>query len=188
MIRKIFGTVSLLVAASVFPLMASAEEDLCGKLLPPALALGEYTMVAGEGSFTARGMTIPMHGDTGPASFSLEDGTLVLTSTHSFHVEFQAQLSEFEDWWGVEDDFINEVELEDVDISLCPTIESLPRLLAEGQGRYIDNDGVQPHVKISLLVYDVSEAGVHASGIMKGTGKTGGISFTFKSPIDLTPR
>jgi len=172
------------------PLAATAKEDLCNKLLPPEMAVGDYTMTIEEGVFTSPkyGLSIPMHGSVESAEISMKDGALVLTSVQKFNVEFLSQPTDMNDWWG--DEMLKPDQIGQVDFQLCPTRDSLPRLLGEGNGSYVDADdpNIVPHVKLNMMVYDVSDEGVFASGLMKGTLNVEGQTFVFTLPIEIAPR
>jgi len=185
-------TIPCIAAACLLlaPLPATAKEDLCNKLLPPEMALGDYTMTIDEGVFTSPkyGISIPMKGSVEPAEISMKNGALVLTSVQKFNVEFRVQPTDMNDWWG--DDMLKSDQLGQVDFQLCPTRDALPRLLGEGNGSYVDAEdpSIVPHVKLNMLVYDVSDDGVFASGLMKGTLNAEGQTFVFTLPVEIAPR
>jgi len=175
-------------AFAAFPITAQAKEDLCNKFLPSEMAVGEYNMKFLDGTFSMRGMTIPMHGgETLPATISMMGDRLVLTAPHDFELEFNdMNPATIEEWWP-EDNLAKDINIETTDIALCQTIENLPRLLAEGKGSYSSDVGTIP-LKVSFLIYDISEEGVFASGMVHGWGSVEGQSFTMKSPIEISPR
>ena len=175
-------------AALLFPLPALADEDLCNKLLPPELATGDYVMTAHNGVMTVGKMTIPWSGGGSKTVVHLftEADKLVMTGDSNLRAEFLTQESDIDDWWGFDDDFISELELEDVDISLCPTTESLPRLLAEGSGSYFE--GGRGDFKMNILVHDVTDKGIHASGIIFIWNDDQGQRLTIRFPFDMAPK
>ena len=184
-----FKRIAIFAAAAfaVLPVTAQAKEDLCNKFLPPEMAVGEYDMKLLDGTFSMRGMTIPMHGgETLPATISMMGDRLVLTAPHDFELEFNDKNATIEEWWP-EDNLAKDINIETTDIALCQTVENLPRLLAEGKGSYSSDVGTIP-MKVGFLIYDISKEGVFASGMVHGWGSYNGQSFTMKSPIEISPR
>lgn len=175
------------IAFALLPITALAVEDLCNKHLPLDLAEGEYTLKFLPGNFSMRGMQIPMNGDTAPATISMVDGKLVLTSTHNFHATFVDQNASIEDWWP-EDNIISDVGLEQADIMVCQTKENLPRMLADATGGYFSQDGIKVDTKLGMLVYEITDKGVFANGFLTGSGSFNGMPFTLKAPIELVPK
>lgn len=183
----IFKSAWALAALLVMPTSAQSTEDLCNKHLPSDLAVGEYTIKFLPGSFSMRGMAVPMQGDTTPGKISMINGKLVLTASHSFHAEFVDQNSAIEEWWP-EDNVISEVGLQQTDITLCQTKENLPRMLADATGGYFSQDGIKVDTKLGLLVYDITDKGVFANGFLTGSGSFNGMPFSLKAPIEIMPK
>ncbi len=176
----------------ISPLAATAKEDLCNKLLPPEMAVGEYVLTYEDRTFrtTLHGMdmTVPMESEVTNAILSLEGDALVMRGDHTLNVRFLEQVEDFQDWWGISSDFITDTELASVDLQLCPTTEGLPRLLGEGAGELTGRAGTHVSLKTTLIVHDVTDRGIHAAGMLYGTGNVDGIPFTFQSPVTLAPK
>ncbi len=170
--------------ALLAPLAATAKEDLCNKLLPAEMAVGTYTLTAHDGTMSMMGRTMPWlgGGSTGTVEIHLEDKTLVMTGDSDLKAEFERQIGE--DWWG--DDYITELQLKDVDVQLCPTTESLPRLLADGQGSYFE--GGRGDFKMVIFVTEVSDWGISGSGLIHIWNTDQGQRIDIRFPFDIDPK
>jgi len=170
------------------PLPATAKPDLCNELLPPELAVGDYKLTAHNGTMSMMGRTMPWRGggSTGWAKIVLSEDTLIMTSDSDFRVVFDMQKADPGDWWGESQGFIKDTELASIDISLCPTARSLPRLLANGSGHYFE--GGPADVKLGLSVYEITPKGVFASGLIHITGKSDGVKVAIDFPFDIEPK
>ena len=169
---------------SLTPFAATAKEDLCNKLLPAEMAVGTYTLTAHDGTMSMMGRTMPWQGggSSGTVEIHLEDKTLVMTGDSDLKAEFERQIGE--DWWG--DDYISELQLRDMDVQLCPTTESLPRLLADGTGSYFE--GGPADFKMAISVTEVTDKGIRGSGLMHIWATPEGQRIDIRFPFDIDPK
>jgi len=171
--------------ALILPLSATANEDLCNKLLPAEMAAGTYTMTAHNGTMTMMGRTMAWQGggSTGTVKIHLIDKTLVMTGDRNLRAGFKRQYSSMEDWW--DEEYLSTLQVRDVDIQLCPTSESLPRLLADGTGSYFE--GGRGDFKMAIFVTDVTGKGIRGSGLIHIWNDDEG-RIDIRYPFDIDPK
>ena len=167
------------------PLSATAKEDLCNKILPAEMAVGTYTMTAHNGTMSMMGRTMAWQGggSKGTTEIHLEGKTLVMTGDSNMRAQFERQVTSIEDWWGEE--YLSKLQIKDVDIQLCPTAQSLPRLLANGTGSYFE--GGRGDFKMSIFITEVTDKGIRGSGLMHIWNTDNG-RMDIRFPFDIDPK
>lgn len=167
----------------------AADNDLCNKILPYDLAVGEYSLTIGPGSMTAMGMTMP-YAKTHvlPAKVWQQEEDLHLESTHELNMVFDGLEFDNPDWDFSRDGNLGfKVGEKDLATGIgCDSINELPRLFANGVGSYFTDNGLEVPIKMGLFVYLVQEKGVSAMGGMRGTAVTpeGTIVFNLKARLE----
>lgn len=177
-------------AFAILPATSQAAEDLCNKVLPREMAVGEYA-IKRDPSVIHSIKDVPFPGTLDTATITINDGELVMRvqGPQGVPIVFERQKVGQADLWGVVADHITEEEQEQVDISLCPlNISTLPNLLANGYGQKNFGNGASK-LYVTLYVDEVSGGRIHASGELLMQVEAGGaIMATYKTAILLTPR
>ena len=182
-----FATAAILLA----PITAQAKEDLCRKVLPREIAVGEYS-IKRDPSVIHSVQDVPFPGTLDSASITMSDsGKLVMKvqGPQGIPIVFERQQVGQADLWGVIEDHLTEEEMGQVDISLCPLNASrLPNLLANGYGEKKFAHGMSA-LSVNLYVSEVVNGRIHANGDLHLLVKVNGnVMADYKTAILLTPR
>ena len=190
MFHTLKATVLSAFVIAALPITAHAEADLCNKVLPRDIAVGDYK-ISRDPSVIKSVKDVPFPGTLDSATITLdESGHLVMQvqGSQGVPIMVERQKTGQTDLWGVIGDHITDQELERLDIMLCPLNKSrLPNLLQGGYGQKNFGKGMSK-LYVQLYVNKVSNGRIHANGDLRMEVLVGGtVMATYKTAIVLTP-
>lgn len=184
--------IAVIAACSgLFSTSAYADTDLCNKILPYDLAVGDYSLTIGPGSMSAMGMTMP-YAKTHvlPAKVWQQGEDLHLESGHDMKLVFDGLEFNNPDWdFSKDGDLRSKIDEAGLAAAVdCDSIDNMPRLFANGVGSYFTDNGLEVPIQMGLFVYQVRENGVDAMGGMRATAVTSEGTVVFNLQVELSPK